>query len=52
MQKVSSVGILGENSSTLNNSGKIELQKDKSAGIYGKDSNVANSETGTKSIYS
>jgi len=52
MQKVSSVGILGENNSTLTNSGKIELLKDKSAGIYGKDSNITNTGTGTdKGIY-
>ena len=52
MQKVSSVGILGENNSTLTNSGKIELLKDKSAGIYGKNSNITNTGTGTdKGIY-
>ena len=52
MQKVSSVGILGENNSTLTNSGKIELLKDKSAGIYGKDSDITNTGTGTdKGIY-
>ena len=51
MQNKESVGILGENNSTLTNSGKIELQKDKSAGIYGKDSDVTNSGTGTKGIY-
>ena len=52
MKDKESVGILGENNSTLTNSGKIELQKDKSAGIYGKDSDITNSGTGTdKGIY-
>ena len=52
MQKVSSVGILGEKNSTLTNSGKIEVLGASSAGIYGKDSDITNSGTGTdKGIY-
>ena len=52
MQKVSSVGILGKDNSTLTNSGKIEVLGASSAGIYGKDSDITNSGTGTdKGIY-
>ena len=52
MQKLSSVGILGEKNSTLTNSGKIEVLGASSAGIYGKDSDITNSGTGTdKGIY-
>ena len=52
MEKESSVGILGEKNSTLTNSGKIEVLKEGSAGIYGKDSDITNSGTGTdKGIY-
>ena len=52
MEKGSSVGILGEKNSTLTNSGKIEVLKAGSAGIYGKDSDITNSGTGTnKGIY-
>lgn len=52
MQNRSSVGILGEKNSTLTNSGKIEVSGDRSAGIYGKDSDITNSGTGTdKGIY-
>ena len=52
MEKGSSVGILGEKNSTLTNSGKIEVSKAGSAGIYGKDSDITNSGTGTdKGIY-
>ena len=43
MQNKTSVGMLGQNSSTLKNAGKIEMQKQESAGIYGKDSNITNS---------
>ena len=50
MQKISSVGILGENNSTLINSGKIEVKAKKSAGIYGKDSDITNTGTGNKGI--
>ena len=52
MKNRSSVGILGEKNSTLTNSGKIEVSKAGSAGIYGKDSDITNSGTGTdKGIY-
>ena len=53
MQKVSSVGILGENNSTLSNSGKIEVLGVSSAGIYGQNSNITNSglKTANKGIY-
>ena len=53
MQKVSSVGILGEKNSTLTNSGKIEVLKASSAGIYGQDSDITNSglKTANKGIY-
>ena len=52
MEEGSSVGILGEKNSTLTNSGKIEVSGDNSAGIYGKDSDITNSGTGTdKGIY-
>ena len=52
MRNVSSVGILGEKNSTLTNSGKIEVSGASSAGIYGKDSDITNSGTGTdKGIY-
>ena len=50
MQNVSSVGILGEKNSTLTNSGKIEVKAKKSAGIYGKDSDITNTGTGNKGI--
>jgi len=50
MQKISSVGILGENNSTLSNSGKIEVKAKKSAGIYGKNSDITNTGTGNKGI--
>ena len=43
MQNKTSVGMLGQNSSTLKNAGRIEIQKGSSAGIYGKDSNITNS---------
>ena len=52
MEEGSSVGILGEKNSTLTNSGKIKVSKAGSAGIYGKDSDITNSGTGTdKGIY-
>ena len=52
MEEGSSVGILGEKNSTLTNSGKIEVSKAGSAGIYGKDSDITNSGTGKdKGIY-
>ena len=52
MQKEGAVGIFGETNSTLTNSGKIEVLKASSAGIYGKDSDITNSGTGTdKGIY-
>ena len=51
MKNKTSVGILGQNSSTLTNAGKIEVQKEKSAGIYGKDSNITNSGATSKGIY-
>ncbi|MDC7954276.1 autotransporter-associated N-terminal domain-containing protein [Fusobacterium simiae] len=51
MQNKESVGILGENNSTLTNSKKIELAAGESAGIYGKDSDVTNSGNGADGIY-
>ena len=52
MEEGSSVGILGEKNSTLTNNGKIKVSKAGSAGIYGKDSDITNSGTGTdKGIY-
>ena len=43
MQEEGAVGIFGETNSTLTNSGKIEVLKASSAGIYGKDSDITNS---------
>ena len=51
MKGVSAVGILGENNSILTNDGKIELEENKSAGIYGKDSNITNNGNLTKGIF-
>ena len=52
MRTEGSVGIFGETNSTLTNSGKIKVSKAGSAGIYGKDSDITNSGTGTdKGIY-
>ena len=47
LNNTSAVGILGENNSTLTNDGKIELAGTKSTGIYGKDSDITNTGTGT-----
>jgi len=51
MKGASAVGILGENNSILTNDGKIELEENKSAGIYGKDSNITNNGNSTKGIF-
>ena len=52
MKEEGAVGIFGETNSTLTNSGEIKVLKAGSAGIYGKDSDITNSETGTdKGIY-
>ena len=47
MDNTLAVGMLGENNSTLTNDGKIELAGTKSTGIYGKDSDITNTGTGT-----